>query len=95
MMPSELAMLLPQYRCERVVRAAAIRDFNRDVLIPEYNDLIVDIGNNGIVNFLRYSVPPIMFAKYKPTIGDFLVVHEDGECEIVEKLAFVCNYRLV
>jgi hypothetical protein len=80
-------MELPQYQCHKKVRALQIEvietiEGNND----EYRLHFVDHGYDPLIR------SGMMFSRYMPLPGDFLVVYDDGYESISPKKAFEEGY---
>ena len=86
----ELAALLPQYRCHKVVRAAEI------IGVRSVNDRTSLLClNTGGCSMIHTQVPTTMFARYTPVKGDFYVIYDDGYASISPRGPFKEGYDLL
>lgn len=77
-------MELPQYRCHKVVGALQI----------------ANVGDDGAVSFVDERYRPVvcdekMFARFRPSRGDFFVVYEDGYRSFSPRQAFLDGYTII
>lgn len=72
------ALILPKWKCHKVVSAASIMDYQANTIMLETGDVVT--AANG------------MFARYTPQPGDYYVVYEDGYASISPKKAFEDGY---
>lgn len=88
-------LVLPKWKCHKVVGAAAILK-------------VMEVAGGGLHLFLDVKPPahdpdlraeamlaPEIWARYKPVIGDYLVVYEDGYTSISPKKAFEDGYTRI
>ena len=76
---------LPVYLCHKRVQAAPIANVDGNHLTIRLPDGGLDV----------VEVSPLLFARYTPTPGDYLVIYEDGYQAISPKEVFEEGYRPV
>jgi hypothetical protein len=86
----ELAALLPQYRCHKVVRAAEI--LSARTLDEKQSLLYLNICG---CSTLHITVPNTLFARYAPEKGDFYIIYDDGYASISPRGPFKEGYDLL
>lgn len=75
---------LEEYECHKHVRAAQIVHIVGDVITIE--------GPNDFR--ATFTAEPVLFSRYRPVIGDWYVVYEDGYESFSPKKAFEDGYHL-
>jgi hypothetical protein len=84
---------LPRYRSHKIVRAAQIARFGQEPAdsssgIPVFV-IVEDLED------LELPVPPGVFRRGRPAVGDYLVFYDDGYVSWSPKLAFEDGGQLV
>lgn len=82
---------MPRYRCHKEVWALQIA---KAVLIgyPELKEIRLEFIDKG---YAPMNLPIAMTANYTPTVGDYLVVYQDGYKSFSPKKAFEEGYALI
>lgn len=82
---------MPRYRCHKEVWALQIA---KATLIgyPELTEIRLEFIDKG---YAPMNLPISMTANYTPTVGDYLVVYQDGYKSFSPKKAFEEGYNLI
>ena len=73
---------LPKWQSHKTVHAARIKGIDGEEMTLE--------GVNGDVNV---TAAPQMFTRYRPVVGDYYVVYDDGYASISPRQAFETGYH--
>lgn len=79
-------MELPKWKCHKIVQAAKIIRINGDRMIVE------DAKGQAVAMSVDGGT---LFARYKPVVGDYYVIYEDGYASISPKKAFEDGYTRI
>lgn len=86
---------MPRYKSHKEVRALKIRHVEYDKA-PEGQDRSAWLRLTFVEpQYAPIKIPPEMFARYEPVVGDYYVVYEDGYRSISPAKAFEEGYTRV
>ena len=86
----EIAEMLPEYRCHKVVKAGEIVDI---VKLADKH-FRIHLKGTGEIHLL-VTLPTAMTIRYEPVKGDYYVVYDDGYASISPRHAFKAGYDLL
>lgn len=86
------ATKLPQWKCHKLVRAAAIEKIEMTVVAL---DEVITLHLAGTTETWSARSDHAIFSRYKPQLGDYLVVYEDGYTSLSPAKAFEEGYTRI
>lgn len=73
---------LPKWQSHKTVHAAKILEIDGDSMLLA-----------GVSEPVQVTAAPNMFSRYRPVVGDYYVVYDDGYASISPRQAFESGYH--
>lgn len=85
---SDFSNEMPRYQCHKKVRALKLRN----IPWPTKDGAILEFEGVG---YAPITVPTELFARYRPTAGDYYIVYDDGYASFSPAKAFEDGYTRI